>query len=67
MKRVGIIGCGGIAQVHGWVLSEMDDVEIAAVCDLQRDKAESFVRVQRSGEKRERNPLRVHQDMQGAA
>ena len=43
MKRVGIIGCGGIAQVHGWVLSEMDDVEIAAVCDLQRDRAESFL------------------------
>ncbi len=39
MRKVGIIGCGGIAQVHSWVLSNMDDVEIVATCDTNKEKA----------------------------
>ena len=39
MKKVGIIGCGGIAQVHGWVLQNMENAEIAAVCDVERERA----------------------------
>ncbi len=41
--RVGIIGCGSIAQVHGWVLSQMKDITIAAACDIERSRAEKFI------------------------
>jgi len=39
--RVGVIGCGFFAQnqLNAW--AEIDGVEIAAVCDRQRDKAEA--------------------------
>ena len=39
MKKVGIIGCGGIAQVHGWVLQGMENVKLTAVCDVERNRA----------------------------
>lgn len=39
MKKVGIIGCGGIAQVHGWVLQSMENAELTAVCDIEEDRA----------------------------
>ena len=43
MLRAGIIGCGGIANTHGRVLSELANrVTIAAVCDIERDRAEGF-------------------------
>lgn len=42
MKKVGVIGCGGISGVHGWVLSEMEDVQITAVCDIEPERAEDF-------------------------
>lgn len=44
MKKVGIIGCGGIAQVHAWVLQGMEQVELIAVCDLKREKAEALAK-----------------------
>lgn len=42
MKKVGIIGCGSIAQVHGWVLHDMKDVELVAVCDTDIAKAQAL-------------------------
>lgn len=42
MKKVGIIGCGNIAQVHAWVLSGMENVEIAALCDMRQERAEAL-------------------------
>ena len=39
MKKVGIIGCGIISQVHAWVLSSMKDVELAGFCDIDTQKA----------------------------
>ena len=42
MKKAGIIGCGGIAQVHAWVLSFMDDVEVTALCDIDAGRAEKL-------------------------
>lgn len=39
MKTVGIIGCGNIARVHGWVLKRMPDVEVVAVCDTDLNRA----------------------------
>ena len=42
MKKVGIIGCGGIAQVHAWVLQGMEQVKLTAVCDLDRERAKAL-------------------------
>ncbi len=42
MKKVGIIGCGSIAQVHAWVLSNMEDVEICALCDVDASRARNI-------------------------
>lgn len=40
--RVGIIGCGNIAQVHGWVLKQIENVEIVALTDCIIDKAKEM-------------------------
>ncbi len=42
MKKVGIIGCGGIAQVHGWVLQNMENAELTATCDVELNRAEAL-------------------------
>jgi len=39
VKRVGIIGCGNIAKVHAWVLQDIKDAELVAVCDTDIAKA----------------------------
>ena len=40
--RVGIIGCGGIANAHMDVYKKLPDVEIVAGCDLIPGKADAF-------------------------
>ena len=40
--RVGIIGCGGIADAHAYNYSWMDDVEIVALADIVPGKADNF-------------------------
>lgn len=42
MKRVGIVGCGSIANVHAWALSQTKDVEIVATADCIRNRAEKM-------------------------
>lgn len=42
MKKVGIIGCGNIAQVHAWVLQNLDGAELVAVCDVDAKRAEDL-------------------------
>ncbi len=42
MKKVGIIGCGNIARVHGWVLQNMENVALVAACDVIEEKATAF-------------------------
>lgn len=42
--RTGIIGCGNIAQVHGWALKQVKDVEIVAFADCRIDRAEEMSR-----------------------
>lgn len=42
MKKVGLIGCGNIARVHGWVLQNMEKAELVAVCDAVGEKATAF-------------------------
>lgn len=39
--RVGFIGAGGIANAHLQVLRHMEEVQIAAFCDVDRERAES--------------------------
>ncbi|MCX8184021.1 MAG: Gfo/Idh/MocA family oxidoreductase, partial [Crenarchaeota archaeon] len=40
--RIGLIGCGGIANVHMQVLSNMKDVQLVSFCDIIEDKAREF-------------------------
>ncbi len=42
MKKVGIIGCGGIARVHAWVLGNMEDVEVKALCDVHLERTKQL-------------------------
>ena len=42
MRRIGIVGCGGIARVHAWVLSQLDDIKITALCDIVPEHAQGF-------------------------
>ena len=38
--RLGLVGAGWIARDHVAVLTKFEGIELAAVCDLQRDRAE---------------------------
>ena len=40
--RVGLVGCGGIAQVHGAALQELPGVELAACADIRPERARDF-------------------------
>jgi len=40
--RVGMIGCGGIARVHGERLSRLNEVQLAAFADIVSEKAAAF-------------------------
>jgi len=42
--KVGMIGTGGIAQAHLRQLPEFEDVELAAACDLVKERVEQAVR-----------------------
>lgn len=42
MLRTAIAGCGGIAQVHGQILSEHSDVALTACCDIRPERADAF-------------------------
>jgi myo-inositol 2-dehydrogenase / D-chiro-inositol 1-dehydrogenase len=41
-RPVGIVGAGWMAREHRRVLESLDDVSIAAVCDVERDRAEEL-------------------------
>lgn len=40
--RVGLIGAGSIANTHALSYNQVPDVELVAVCDIKKEKAESF-------------------------
>ena len=40
--RVGLVGCGGIAQVHGAVLRDLEGVDLIACADIRPDRAHAF-------------------------
>ena len=37
--KIGIIGCGAIYKMHAGAISESDNLEIAAICDIDFEKA----------------------------
>ncbi len=38
--RVGIVGCGNIFPMHGFSAAALDNVEVVAVCDNKKDRAD---------------------------
>lgn len=42
--RIGIVGCGNIAQVHAWSLGKMDGIEIVGLADCKIERAEEMKR-----------------------
>ena len=40
--RVGVVGCGGIAQVHGTVLQHLEGVELVGCADIKPEQAQAF-------------------------
>lgn len=42
MVKIGIVGCGGIANYHMNHLSKMEDVRVVAACDLIEERAEKM-------------------------
>ena len=42
MYRVGIVGCGGIAQVHAPVLKQLSEVELVACADIRTERAQAM-------------------------
>lgn len=40
--KIGLIGCGGIANVHMQVLSGIKEVQLASFCDIVEDRAREF-------------------------
>lgn len=42
--RVGIVGCGHIANIHIRALKRSGNCRITSICDLNRDRAESFAK-----------------------
>jgi predicted dehydrogenase len=41
MVRVGVIGVNGMGQAHLWASHSVDGVELAAICDVDRGRAET--------------------------
>ena len=42
MFKVAVVGCGGIGNAHVAAWSRLEDVEVAAVCDIDPEKAAAF-------------------------
>src|SRR5215468_11761450 len=42
--RIGIIGAGGIARIHMMAYQRVPDVEVVAVADVVRERADTFAK-----------------------
>lgn len=42
MKKVGMVGCGGIAHVHAKILKKLQGVNLIAFADCRKDRSELF-------------------------
>ncbi len=49
MKKLAMIGCGGIGRYHLGHFLNFKDIELAGFCDLLIDRAENFVNIAKSG------------------
>lgn len=49
MKKLAMIGCGGIGSYHLGHFLNMKDIELAGFCDLIKERAEGFVKKAGSG------------------
>ena len=49
MKKLAMIGCGGIGNYHLGHFLKYDDIELAGFCDLIPEKAQAFVEKAGSG------------------
>lgn len=59
--KVGIIGCGGIAQIHRQALAACGEARVTAVCDIVAERAETMARtIMRENPKN--GPVSVHTD-----
>lgn len=56
MKRVGIIGCGGITQTHAWALQQIEQVKLIALSDILPERASLY------SEKYTNNEAAVYED-----
>ena len=43
--RLGLIGCGGMMRTHAGAVNLVEGIEIVAVCDIIRERAESVAEV----------------------
>ncbi len=59
--KAGIIGCGGIAQIHRQALLACDGVQITAVCDIVAERAEAMAAAI-AAEKPQNGPVAVYTD-----
>lgn len=50
MLKVGIVGCGSIANVHAWALSNMEDLKIVAMVDCVVERAQKLSQQYTGGE-----------------
>lgn len=50
MLRVGIVGCGNIAQTHAWALSRLEEVKLVAFADIIIQRAREISDKYASGE-----------------
>ena len=49
MKKLALIGCGGIGSYHLSHFVQFKDIELAGFCDLIIERAENFVKKAGSG------------------
>lgn len=49
MKKLALIGCGGIGRYHLGHFVKFEDIELAGFCDLILERAENFVKIAGSG------------------
>jgi len=45
MLKVALIGAGGISKVHAWCWSQVEGVKLQAICDIEKNRAESLAKV----------------------
>ena len=49
MKKLAMIGCGGIGRYHLGHFVNFKDIELAGFCDLLIERAEEFVQIAGAG------------------